>query len=72
MRVTGAGLAIEGMTCGSCAARVERQLNKLDGVTASVNLATETATVTFPSPVDLGFLIAEVEQAGYTAELADS
>lgn len=67
MRVTGADLAIEGMTCGSCAARVERQLNKLDGVTASVNLATETATVSYPASVGLDALIAGVAQAGYTA-----
>jgi Cu+-exporting ATPase len=67
MRVTGAGLAIEGMTCGSCAARVERQLNKLDGVTASVNLATETATVSYPASVGLDALIAGVARAGYTA-----
>jgi Cu+-exporting ATPase len=51
------------MTCASCAARVERRLNKLDGVTASVNLATETATVTYPATVAL---ITEVRQAGYT------
>ena len=41
-------LAIEGMTCASCAARIERRLNKLDGVTATVNYATEQAQVTFP------------------------
>jgi Cu+-exporting ATPase len=66
MRVTGVDLAIEGMTCASCAARVERRLNKLDGVTASVNLATETATVTYPATVALVALITEVRQAGYT------
>ena len=66
MRVTGVDLAIEGMTCASCAARVERRLNKLDGVTASVNLATETATVTYPATVALDALITEVRQAGYT------
>ncbi len=41
-------LAISGMTCASCANRIERKLNKLDGVTASVNYATEKATVSFP------------------------
>ncbi len=62
-----ADLTIEGMTCASCAVRVERQLNKLDGVTASVNLATETATVTFPGAIPLADLITAVHQAGYTA-----
>ena len=60
-------LAIEGMTCASCVARVEKQLTKLDGVTATVNLATETATVSFPATLDAGDLIAAVEQAGYRA-----
>ena len=69
MPVTGVDLAIEGMTCASCAARVERQLNKLDGVTASVNLATETAAVSYPATVDLDALIAGVKHAGYTAIL---
>ena len=41
-------LAIGGMTCASCAARIEKKLNRLDGVTAAVNFATETARVTFP------------------------
>jgi Cu+-exporting ATPase len=62
-----ADLTIEGMTCASCAVRVERQLNKLDGVTASVNLATETATVTFPAAIPLADLVTAVNQAGYTA-----
>ncbi len=60
-------LAIEGMTCASCATRVEKQLTRLDGVTATVNLATETATVSFPAPLGAGDLIAAVEQAGYRA-----
>ena len=46
--VRGAELAIGGMTCASCAARIEKKLNKLDGVTATVNFATETARVSFP------------------------
>jgi P-type Cu+ transporter len=62
-------LAIGGMTCASCAARVEKKLNRLDGVTATVNFATETARVTFPAAVSTGDLISVVEQAGYTAEL---
>ncbi|MGO8889482.1 MAG: heavy metal translocating P-type ATPase [Streptosporangiaceae bacterium] len=64
-----AELAIGGMTCASCAARVEKQLNKLDGVTATVNFATETARVSFPAAVSAGDLISVVEQAGYTAAL---
>ena len=57
------------MTCASCANRIERKLNKLDGVTATVNYATEKAKVTFPDGVDPHDLIAEVEKAGYTAAL---
>ena len=64
-----AELAIGGMTCASCAARVEKKLNKLDGVTATVNFATETARVSFPAAVSAGDLISVVEQAGYTAAL---
>src|SRR5215472_5167427 len=60
-------LAIGGMTCASCAARVEKKLNKLDGVAATVNFATETARVTFPASVSAASLIKVVEQAGYTA-----
>src|SRR5215472_17258178 len=60
-------LAIGGMTCASCAARVEKKLNKLDGVTATVNFATETARVTFPPSVSAADLIKMVEQAGYAA-----
>ncbi len=63
-------LAIGGMTCASCAARIEKKLNKLDGVTATVNFATETARVSFPAAVSGGDLISVVEQAGYTAALS--
>ncbi len=63
-------LPITGMTCASCANRVERGLNKLDGVTASVNYATEKATVAFdPGAVEPEQLIAAVQAAGYEASL---
>ncbi|RCG28236.1 Cu(2+)-exporting ATPase [Sphaerisporangium album] len=62
-------LSIGGMTCASCANRIERKLNKIDGVSATVNYATEKAKVTFPEGVDAGRLIAEVEKTGYTAEV---
>ncbi|MFD1152049.1 heavy metal translocating P-type ATPase [Saccharothrix hoggarensis] len=62
-------LAITGMTCASCAARIERKLNKLDGVTATVNYATEKARVTFPEDVDPRTLVEQVEAAGYQAAL---
>jgi len=68
-RATGVELTIGGMTCASCAARVERRLNRLEGVTASVNLATEKAQVAFPETMDPAELIAQVEAAGYTAAL---
>ena len=61
-------LALEGMTCASCAARIERKLNKLAGVEASVNYATEEASVSFdPARVQLEQLIGAVEAAGYGA-----
>src|SRR5690606_4295493 len=62
-------LAIGGMTCAACANRIERKLNKLDGVSASVNYATEKARVTGPVGIDPADLIAEVENAGYSASL---
>ena len=62
-------LVIGGMTCASCAARIEKKLNKLDGVTATVNLATETARVSFPDGLTVADLIAVVERTGYTAAL---
>jgi Cu+-exporting ATPase len=59
------------MTCASCAARIERKLNRLEGVEATVNFATERAAVTFdPARADLDALIATVEQTGYGAALA--
>jgi Cu+-exporting ATPase len=61
-------LEIGGMTCASCASRIERKLNKLDGVQASVNYATEEAAVSFDSArVDVDALVAAVEATGYTA-----
>ncbi|NNM48159.1 heavy metal translocating P-type ATPase [Knoellia koreensis] len=60
-------LVIGGMTCASCAARVEKELNKLEGVTASVNYATEKAKVTYAGDVTEDDLVATVEQTGYTA-----
>jgi Cu+-exporting ATPase len=60
-------LSIGGMTCASCANRIERRLNKLDGVTATVNYATEKARVSYPSDMDSSVLVAQVEAAGYTA-----
>jgi Cu+-exporting ATPase len=62
-------LEITGMTCASCANRIERKLNKLDGVVATVNYATEKAKVTFPGSVTPDELVATVEQAGYGAAL---
>jgi Cu+-exporting ATPase len=64
-------LVIGGMTCASCAGRVERKLNKLDGVVATVNLATEKAHVSYPDGLAAAMLVAEVEAAGYTATLPD-
>jgi P-type Cu+ transporter len=63
-------LVIGGMTCAACAARVQARLNKVDGVTAAVNLSTERAYVTAPAQVSVPDLIGVVEAAGYSAELA--
>jgi P-type Cu+ transporter len=60
-------LDIGGMTCSACANAIERKLGKLDGVTASVNFATERATVAGLGPDDAAVAIAQVERAGYTA-----
>ncbi|MFW5472968.1 heavy metal translocating P-type ATPase [Knoellia sp. CPCC 206450] len=62
-------LDITGMTCASCANRIERKLNKLDGVTATVNYATEKARVDFPETVSPEQLLETVSQAGYAASL---
>jgi Cu+-exporting ATPase len=62
-------LEVTGMTCASCAARIEKRLNRLEGVEASVNYATEKAHVVAPQGFDPGALIAEVEKTGYAASL---
>ncbi|MFP8882411.1 heavy metal translocating P-type ATPase [Streptomyces mangrovi] len=61
-------LAIGGMTCASCAARVEKKLNRMDGVSATVNFATEKARVSYAPGVSVDDLIATVEKTGYTAQ----
>ena len=63
-------LVIGGMTCAACAARVQAKLNKVDGVTAAVNLSTERAYVTAPARVSARDLIGVVEATGYSAKLA--
>ncbi|MEU9335371.1 heavy metal translocating P-type ATPase [Streptomyces sp. NPDC048290] len=60
-------LAIGGMTCASCAARIEKKLNRMDGVTATVNYATEKAKVSYADGTEVADLIATVEATGYTA-----
>jgi Cu+-exporting ATPase len=62
-------LKIGGMTCASCAARIEKRLNRIDGVDATVNYATEQAHVSYPAGVTPEALVAEVEAAGYTASV---
>ncbi|MGW7002058.1 heavy metal translocating P-type ATPase [Streptomyces sp. NPDC054933] len=64
-----AELEIGGMTCASCAARIEKKLNRMDGVTATVNYATERAKVTYDHGLTVADLIATVEATGYTAAL---
>src|SRR3954451_15362835 len=60
-------LDIGGMTCAACANRIEKKLNRLDGVSATVNYATEKARATVPAGVSPDDLIAVVERTGYTA-----
>src|SRR5690242_16488685 len=64
-------LAVQGMTCASCAARIEKKLNRMDGVTAAVNYATGTAHVSFPAELDPAELVATVERTGYAARLPE-
>ncbi|MBL1285582.1 cation-translocating P-type ATPase, partial [Streptomyces sp. For3] len=61
-------LAIGGMTCASCAARIEKKLNRMDGVEATVNYATEKAKVSFADDISVQDLIATVEATGYSAQ----
>jgi Cu+-exporting ATPase len=63
-------LDLEGMTCASCAARIEKKLNRLEGVEATVNFATEQATVSCEPSVSVGDLVGAVESAGYQARAA--
>ena len=66
-------LDVEGMHCAACAVRVESQLNKLDGVEASVSIATEKATVHFaPEKLDVARLIRQVRESGYDAQVAQA
>jgi Cu+-exporting ATPase len=62
-------LPVQAMTCASCAARIERKLNRMAGVTASVNYATALAHVTFPTDLHPRELVATVERTGYSAQL---
>ena len=63
-------LELTGMTCAACAMRIEKKLNRLDGVTATVNYATEKASVTFDTAlVQPDALVAAVESIGYGAQL---
>ena len=62
---TSVTLSVGGMTCSSCAARIEKRLNRIDGVHASVNFATEQAAITYPDSVTTDELVAAVEATGY-------
>lgn len=62
-------LAVSGMTCGACATRIEKAINQIDGVVATVNFATESARVTMPDSVTTSDVIARIEGAGYGARL---
>lgn len=65
-------LDVRGMTCASCVARVERKLNKLDGVRATVDLVTESARVLKPAGITVAELVSAVNSAGYDASLRDA
>ena len=64
-------LSISGMTCAACANRIERKPNKLEGVVATVNYATEKAKVTYPVAMSSDELLRTVEAAGYSARLPE-
>ena len=65
-------LGIEGMTCAACAARIEKVLNRLPGVEAAVNLASERARVRYvPGVADAGKVVAAIERAGFKGRVAD-
>ncbi|MEV5125510.1 cation-translocating P-type ATPase [Streptomyces decoyicus] len=64
-------LTVGGMTCAACVGRVEKKLGRLDGVAASVNLATGRATVSHPATVSVADLVTTVEAAGFTAQLPE-
>jgi len=68
--MTDVELDIEGMTCAACAARIEKNLNKLEGVQASVNLATDKASVRFDPKLDVETIIQRVRDTGYDAKVA--
>ncbi|CAL9450590.1 heavy metal translocating P-type ATPase [Streptomyces sp. enrichment culture] len=61
-------LIVGGMTCAACAARIEKKLNRMEGVTATVNYATERARISYPAGTEVADLIATVERTGYTAQ----
>ena len=63
-----ASVAVGGMSCGACAARIERQLNSLDGVVATVNFATERARVVLVGPASMARVVEEIRSAGFSAE----
>jgi Cu+-exporting ATPase len=69
--MTSVELSIDGMTCASCAHRIEKKLNKLEGVSATVNFATEKAHVQYGTAVTADQLVATVEDAGYQAHLPE-
>lgn len=64
-------LSVSGMTCGACATKIEKTLNQIEGVTATVNFATESARVTMSDSVSAQQVIAQVEKAGYGARLLE-
>jgi len=71
VRQDSVNLAITGMTCASCATRIEKKLNKLEGVSATVNYSTEKARVSYPAGMATDELLAAVDKAGYTARLPE-